>query len=88
MPNGKAFWQLCLHVVNSGDSSMKATCLIKLWFYDSFPENYTKEMVYSAVRERFKFLGDQLENIIIENLSHESDREERKLVKTSKQKKD
>lgn len=46
----------------------KATHLIKIWFYDSFPENWTKEMIYAAIAERFKFLGDKLENIIVEKV--------------------
>jgi hypothetical protein len=64
----------------------KATCLVKLWFYEAFPENYSKEMIYATIRERFKFLGDKLENIIIENPSHENDREEETLVKTPSKK--
>jgi len=49
----------------------KATHLIKVWFYDKFPENWTKEMVYAAMLERFKHLGDKLENVIVESLSDE-----------------
>jgi hypothetical protein len=46
---------------------MRATHLIKVWFYDTFPENSTKEMIYVAVMERFrKQLGDKLEKIEVE----------------------
>jgi len=46
----------------------KATHLIKIWFYETFPKNWTKEMVYSAMRERFRKLGDKLENIEVEEI--------------------
>ena len=46
---------------------VKATHLIKVWFYDSFSENWTKEMIYAAIMERFKELGDRLENVEVVN---------------------
>ena len=46
----------------------KATHLIKVWFYDKFPENWTKEMIYAAIFERFQHLEDRLENVEIEVL--------------------
>lgn len=43
---------------------VKASHLIKIWFYDSFPENYTEKMVYAAIMERFqRMLGDKLEKV-------------------------
>ena len=49
----------------------KATHLIHVLFYDNFPKYWTKEMIYAAMRERFKFLGDKLENIIVVSLKEE-----------------
>jgi hypothetical protein len=48
----------------------KATHYITVKFFENFPENYTKEMVWSAMVERFrKVLGDKLEQIIVEETS-------------------
>ena len=47
---------------------VKASHLIKLWFYETFPKNWTKEMIYATIHERFKELGDKLENIEVEKL--------------------
>jgi len=44
----------------------KATHLIKVWFFEKFPSNWTKEMIRGAMLERFSYLGDRLENIEIE----------------------
>jgi len=45
----------------------KATHYITVKFFDTFPDNYTKEMVWAAIVERFKkVLGDKLEQIIVE----------------------
>jgi len=49
----------------------KASHLIKIWFFDNFPKRYTKEMIYAAVCERFDFLKDKLENVIVETLLEE-----------------
>ena len=42
--------------------------LIKVWFFEKFPSNWTKEMIRGAMLERFGFLDDKLENIEIEEL--------------------
>ena len=49
----------------------KASHLIKIWFFDNFPKRYTKEMIRGAMLERFSYLGDKLENVIIESLERE-----------------
>ena len=48
---------------------MKATHLIIVKFWESYPPNYTKEMVWAAVREKLKeILGDKLEEIQVVKL--------------------
>jgi hypothetical protein len=49
----------------------EATHLIKVWLFDNFPKNWTKEMIRAAMLERFGFLGDRLENIEIIQLNKE-----------------
>ena len=44
---------------------VKATHLIKVWFYESFPKTWTKEMIRGAILERFSWLDDKLENVEI-----------------------
>jgi len=46
-----------------------ATHSVTVKFYDSFPKHWTKQMIYAAMIERFKFLGDKLENVIVVDLS-------------------
>jgi hypothetical protein len=52
----------------------EATHLIKVWFLDNFPKNWTKEMIRAAMLERFGFLGDRLENIEIIPLNKEQEK--------------
>lgn len=45
-----------------------ATHLIKIWILESFPENYTKEEIRKIILDRYKQLGDKLENVEVERV--------------------
>ena len=45
--------------------------LIKIWFYEAFPKNHTKDMIKAEILERFEYLDDKVENVEVISLTEE-----------------
>ena len=53
---------------------VEATHLVKVWFYIN--SNQSLEVIRGIMLERFRFLGDALENIIVEPLDETKEKKQ------------
>jgi len=53
---------------------VEATHLVKVWFFIN--SNQSLEVIRGIMLERFKFLGDALENIIVEPLDETKEKKQ------------
>jgi len=61
---------------------VEATHLVKVWFYIN--SNQSLEVIRGIMLERFKFLGDALENIIVEPLGETKEKKQKRSKKIRK----
>ena len=56
---------------------VEATHLVKVWFYIN--SNQSLEVIRARMLERFRFLGDALENIIVEPLGETKEKKQKRI---------
>ena len=61
---------------------VEATHLVKVWFFIN--SNQSLEVIRVRMLERFRFLGDALENIIVEPLDETKEKKQKRINKNEK----
>ena len=61
---------------------VEATHLVKVWFFINSKEPLL--VIRARMLERFKFLGDALENIIVEPLDETKEKKQKRINKNEK----